>query len=95
MPRMDPHRVASALLGAAYLAGAVVEAGWSAALLMALPLGVLVAMLWHADVLADFTGSVGLTPIRRTSPVGAVRGLLWALLLVPLVGWLASLVTAR
>ncbi len=95
MPRMDPHRVVSLLLVVAYLCGAVVEAGWSAALLMALPLSGLMGMLWHADVVADFTGSLGLTPIRRASPLGAVRGLLWALLLVPLVGWVASLVTGR
>lgn len=81
------------LLALAYLGGAVLEAGWSAALLMALPLAVLVGMLWHADAVADFTGSLGFTPIRRASPPGAVRGLLWALLLVPLVGWVGSLVT--
>ena len=89
---MDVHRVASSLLSVVYLGAAYAAAGPSAALLLALPLGLLVALVWHADSAAAFTGQLGFTPLQRPSPAGAARGLAWALLLVPLVGWLAGVV---
>jgi len=89
---MDAHRVASSLLSVVYLGAAYAAAGPSAALLLALPLALLVALVWHADSAATFTGQLGFTPLRRSSPAGAVRGLAWALLLVPFVAWLAGVV---
>lgn len=87
---MELHRPLSALLAAAYLAGAWVEAGPAAAGLLSLPLAVLVWLVWHAESAATFSGNLGLTPIRRSSPAGLVRFLAWIFLLVPLAAWIAS-----
>ena len=87
---MDLHRPLSALLAAAYLGGAWFEAGPAAAGLLAVPLALVVGLIWYAEAAAEFTGNLGLTPIRRSSPAGLVRGLAWLFLLVPLAGWLAS-----
>jgi hypothetical protein len=87
---MDWHRRLSALLAAAYLAGAWYEAGAAAAGLLAVPLAVIVWLVWHAESAAAFSGNLGLTPIRRSSPAGLVRGLAWLFLLVPLAAWIAS-----
>ena len=92
MRRMDWHRLLSSLLVSAYLVAAYVEAGASLALALALPLGLLVALVWHAEALAGLTGQFGLTPIRRGSPPGAVRWLACAFLLVPLAAWVAGAV---
>jgi hypothetical protein len=86
---MDLHRPLSALLAAAYLAG-LVRGGAAAAGLIAVPLALVVWLVWCAEAAAEFTGNLGLTPIRRSSPAGLVRVLAWMFLLVPLAGWLAS-----
>jgi hypothetical protein len=87
---MDLHRPLSSLLAAAYLVGAWLEGGAAAAGLLAVPLVLVVGLVWYAEAAADFTGNLGLTPIRRSSPAGGVRALGWMFLLVPLAGWLAS-----
>lgn len=83
---MDAQRGLSGLLAVLYLVLAWREGGPDVAALLVLPLGVLVWIIWHADDVAAFIGTIGLTPIRRPSPPGLVRGLAWMLLLVPLVG---------
>lgn len=87
---MDLHRPLSGLLALGYLVAAWREAGLIAALWLVLPLLVLVALIWHAEDAAGFTGSLGFTPLRRPSPAGLVRVLAWTLLLVPLAGTLAG-----
>lgn len=92
---MDVHRGLSSLLALGYLVAAWCEAGAAAAAWSALPLAGLVWLIWHAETAAAFTGSLGLTPLRRPSPPGFVRALAWALLVAPLVGTLAGLVGTR
>ncbi len=87
---MDMNRALSALVAAGYLVAAYLEAGARAAGLLAVPLALVVGLIWHAEAAAEFTGQLGLTPIRRASPAGFVRALAWLFLLVPLAGWLAS-----
>ncbi|MCC6988084.1 MAG: hypothetical protein IT181_03745 [Acidobacteria bacterium] len=87
---MDLHRALSALVAAGYLVTAFLEGGVRAAGLLAVPLALVVCLIWYAEAAAEFTGNLGLTPIRRSSPAGLVRGLAWMFLLVPLAGWLAS-----
>ena len=87
---IDLHRAASGLLGLAYVAGAWREDGGAAAAVVALPVGVLVGLVWHAEAAAGFTGRLGLTPIRRTSPPSLVRGLAWGFLLAPLAALIAG-----
>ncbi|MBL8135042.1 MAG: hypothetical protein JNL48_00345 [Acidobacteria bacterium] len=87
---MDPHRALSALVAAGYLVTAYFEGGGRAAGLLAVPLALNVWLIWHAESAAEFTGQLGMTPIRRSSPAGFVRALAWMFLLVPLAGWLAS-----
>lgn len=87
---MDVHRALSALVAGGYLVTAYLEGGARAAGLLAVPLAVVVWLVWHAETAADFTGNLGLTPIRRSSPAALVRVLAWMFLLVPLAGWLAS-----
>lgn len=91
---MSWDRPLSLLIAAAYLVGAAREAGPSAAVYLVVPLGLLVWVIWHPETAADFTGTIGLTPIRRPSPPGFVRAAAWAFLLVPAVGWLLSLLGA-
>ncbi len=50
---MELHRPLSALLAAAYLAGAWVEAGPAAAGLLAVPLALLVWLVWDAEIRRD------------------------------------------
>jgi len=87
---MDTPRALSALLAAGYVVIAYVEAGAGPAALLAAPLAVIVWLVWHAEAAAAFTGNLGLTPIRRSSPAGLVRAVAWLFLLVPLAAWLAS-----
>lgn len=87
---MDLHRPISALLAMAYLAVAWFEAGAQAAGLLAIPLAVLVWLVWEADAAAGFTGQLGFTPLRRSSPAGMVRALAWVFLLLPLAAWVVS-----
>lgn len=92
---MDVHRGLSSLLAVLFLVLAWREGGPDAAVWLVLPLGVLVWIIWHADDVAAFTGTIGLTPVRRPSPPGLVRALAWLLLLVPLVGTILDLVIVR
>lgn len=87
---MDLHRALSALVAAGYLVAAYLDGGARAVGLLAVPLALVVSLVWHAEAAADFTGNLGLTPIRRASPAGLVRALAWMFLLVPLAGWLLS-----
>ena len=87
---MDAQRALAALVAVLYLGVAFAEAGLQAVGLLAVPLGVLVWLVWQAEAAAEFTGHLGLTPIRRSSPAGLVRALAWIFLLVPLAGWIAS-----
>lgn len=88
---MSWHRLLSPLLAATYLVSAAREAGPVAAALLLMPLGLLVWVICDPEPWADFTGNLGLTPIRRRSPVGMVRALAWMFLLVPAAGWILSL----
>ncbi len=87
---MDLHRALSALVAAGYLVTAFLDGGGRAAGLLAVPLALVVCLIWYAEEAAAFTGNLGLTPIRRSSPAGFVRALAWMFLLVPLAAWLAS-----
>jgi len=87
---VDSHRALSALLAGGYVLAAYVDAGAVAAGLAVVPLAVLVWLIWEADSAAAFTGNLGLTPIRRSSPAGLVRALAWAFLLAPLIAWAVS-----
>lgn len=88
---MDLHRALSGLVAAGYLVTAYLEGGAQAVGLLAVPLALVVWLVWYAEAAADFTGNLGLTPIRRSSPAAMVRALAWMFLLVPLAAWLASL----
>ncbi len=91
---MDLNRTLSAGLAGLYVIGAGVTAGLLPAVFTAVPLAVLVWLVWDAETAAGFTGNLGLTPIRRRSPPGFVRAIAWIFLLLPLAGvalsWLRS-----
>ncbi|MBP7778659.1 MAG: hypothetical protein KA371_16210 [Acidobacteria bacterium] len=91
---MDAQRTLSAALATIYVVVVGAAAGLVAAAFIAVPLALLVWLVWDAETAADFTGNLGFTPIRRRSPPGFVRVIAWTFLLLPLAGvalsWLRS-----
>ncbi len=86
MRPVDLHRALSATLAAVYVAGVGLAAGLLPAISVSVPLAILVWLVWDAETAAQFTGNLGFTPIRRTSPPGLVRAIAWIFLLLPLAG---------
>lgn len=58
--------------------------GPKSALTFALPVCVVVALIWHAESVAGYTGWAGRRRITRASPASLVRGFCWGLLLAPI-----------
>jgi hypothetical protein len=78
----EQHRLYSAITAAAAAALMVVADGWASgvALLAGSVLGL--TLIWFAEPLAHFVGSVGIRRIARPSPPGLVRAFGWAFLAV-------------
>jgi hypothetical protein len=90
MRSVDVQRTLSAALAALYVIGTGLTAGLLPALYLSVPMAILVWLIWDAETAADFTGNLGLTPIRRKSPAGLVRAIAWSFLALPLAGMLVA-----
>lgn len=77
------NRGLSLLLAAVYLVLMARAEGFQSALALAVPVTAVVALIWNADALSQYTGWAGRVGIRSRSPALLVRIFGWSALLTP------------
>ncbi len=78
----DQHRLFSSAVALGSAAVMAVAEGWRDGVALLAGSGLGLVLVWFADGLASFVGSVGLRRINRPSPPGLVRAMGWILLAV-------------